>query len=285
MISAPCFTNLRNFDSAPFTSSCRSVFSSLFTKRSTKDLRMFSAGCALAFLAFSHVISSLDFFARSQRRTELSWTSIRSFRIRSSGDKRCFSSSSSFSFSFFFASSSSAFSSSVFFSSASISFSRSFISWSSWNFSGSPPLSGCSSNAIFLYILLMSASLASGGKPKNANAERFWRPFKFALAPSLHFCSLETSASKTSLLCRFMYSSISSVLRVMSSSKNSGSNMPKRCRNSASVKSRNFWFLFVSPWRSYAKTLASRSFNLASNGNTIRPSPKTAVPAASNGSA
>ncbi len=32
----------------------------------------------------------------------------------------------------------------------------SFISCSSWNFSGSPPLSGCNSNAIFLYTALMS---------------------------------------------------------------------------------------------------------------------------------
>mmetsp|Transcript_103480 Transcript_103480/g.316788 ORF Transcript_103480/g.316788 Transcript_103480/m.316788 type:complete len:222 (+) Transcript_103480:239-904(+) len=203
-ISAPCFTNFLNFESAPLTSSWRSSFNSLLTKRSTNILNMFNAGWAFEPLAFSPTISSLDFFALSHKRRLLSCTSMRNFRVLSSGANFFLSSSSSFSFSFFLASSSSAFSSSVFLSSASSSFKRSFISWSSWNFSGSPPLSGWSSSAIFLYILLISPSDASGGSPRKESAERFARPLRLAFAPSRHFWILLISASNTSVSCWLM---------------------------------------------------------------------------------
>mmetsp|Transcript_56352 Transcript_56352/g.143461 ORF Transcript_56352/g.143461 Transcript_56352/m.143461 type:complete len:245 (-) Transcript_56352:450-1184(-) len=61
IISAPCRTNLRNLASAPLASSCLNILISLFTKRSTNNLKMLRAGCAFD-LALSTVISSLDFF-------------------------------------------------------------------------------------------------------------------------------------------------------------------------------------------------------------------------------
>mmetsp|Transcript_127769 Transcript_127769/g.357735 ORF Transcript_127769/g.357735 Transcript_127769/m.357735 type:complete len:261 (+) Transcript_127769:250-1032(+) len=243
MISTPCLTNFRNLASAPLGSSWRRVLSSLFTKRSTKSLKMPRAGCALEALALSVLISSLDFLALSHKRTMLSCTSMRNFLVRSSGANLCLSSSSSsssFCFSAFLAISSSALSSSLFLSSASISFNLSLISCNSWNFSGSPPLSGCNSKAIFLYILLMSVSVASGGNPKNAKADRFWSPLRLAFATSLHFWILATSASSCSVLRELMYSSMSSVFRTMSASRKLGSSNPKRCLSSASVNNLSF---------------------------------------------
>mmetsp|Transcript_4109 Transcript_4109/g.10577 ORF Transcript_4109/g.10577 Transcript_4109/m.10577 type:complete len:217 (-) Transcript_4109:91-741(-) len=216
---------------------------------------------------------------------------MRSFFSLSLGGSLFFSaSSSSFSFSFaFFISSSSSFSSSVFLaslSSSSSSFRRSFISWSSWNFSGSPPLSGCSSSAILLYILLMSPSLASGGRPRKARALLFWRPLRFALALSRHFCILLTSSSVTSMSTSFMWSSTSSVFMAISLATTSGSRTPSRCRSSASVNSRMGCFALVSPCGRYAKTSVGLStFSLASSGSTRSPRPNTAVPAARSGSA
>mmetsp|Transcript_70741 Transcript_70741/g.156084 ORF Transcript_70741/g.156084 Transcript_70741/m.156084 type:complete len:212 (-) Transcript_70741:314-949(-) len=211
---------------------------------------MFRAGCALAFKAFSPLISSRDFFAFSHRRTVLSCTSMRSFFTRSLGGRRFFSSSSSFSFCFF-ASSSSGSSTVSFFSpspsSFSISVRRSFISCSSWNFSGSPPLSGCSSKAIFLYTALMSFMLESGGKPKNARAERFCRLRKLAFTESRHFWMRPTSSSVSSMLQASMCSSNSSVLITISFATLSASNEPIRCRSSDSVKRRRGCLGFVSP--------------------------------------
>mmetsp|Transcript_36818 Transcript_36818/g.99624 ORF Transcript_36818/g.99624 Transcript_36818/m.99624 type:complete len:268 (+) Transcript_36818:938-1741(+) len=250
MISAPCFTNLRNLASAPLVSSCRRVLISLVTKRSTNMRRMFMAGWGLQRIDFSPVISSRDFLARSQRRTQLSCVSMRSFLMRSLGGSFGPSSSSSFSLAFFLASSSSGSSSSSFFlssSSFSASLSRSFISCSSWNFSGSPPLSGCSSRAIFLYILLMSLSVASGGRPRKASAERFCRPLRLAFALSRHFWILLTSSSVTSISQSFMWSSSSFVVMVISFATCSASNTPRRCRISASVKRRMGCLGFVSP--------------------------------------
>mmetsp|Transcript_28316 Transcript_28316/g.81262 ORF Transcript_28316/g.81262 Transcript_28316/m.81262 type:complete len:307 (+) Transcript_28316:722-1642(+) len=289
MISAPCFTNFRNLASAPLVSSCRRVLISLFTKRSTNMRRMFMAGWELHLMLLSPVISSRDFFARSQSRTQLSCTSMRSFLMRSLGGSFGPSSSSSFSFSLaFLASSSSGSSSSFFFSpsSFSASFSRSFISCSSWNFSGSPPLSGCNSRAIFLYILLMSLSVASGGSPKKASAERFCSPLRCAFALSRHFCILLTSSSVASISQPSIWSSSSFVVMVISSATDSASNRPKRCLISDSVKRRMGCLGFVSPWRAYLKVeSSSRVFRRASSGRTMRPRPKTAVPAAMNGSA
>mmetsp|Transcript_50559 Transcript_50559/g.159173 ORF Transcript_50559/g.159173 Transcript_50559/m.159173 type:complete len:309 (+) Transcript_50559:1044-1970(+) len=291
MISAPCFTNFRNLASAPLTSSCRRVLISLFTKRSTKRRRMFIAGWGLQRMLFSPVISSRDFFARSQSLTQLSCTSMRSFLMRSLGGSFGPSSSSSFSFSLAFRASSSSGSSSSFFlppspSSFSASLSRSFISCSSWNFSGSPPLSGCSSSAIFLYILLMSLSVASGGRPRKASAERFCRPLRCAFALSRHFWMRLTSSSVTSISLSFMWSSSSSVVMVISLATASASRRPKRCFSSASVKRRMGCRGFVSPWQRYLKaSSALRTFRRESSGNTMRPRPKTAVPAAWNGSA
>mmetsp|Transcript_106405 Transcript_106405/g.300912 ORF Transcript_106405/g.300912 Transcript_106405/m.300912 type:complete len:252 (-) Transcript_106405:100-855(-) len=248
MISAPCLTNFRNLASAPFVSSCLRVLISLLTKRSTNILRMFSAGCALQRMALSPVISSCDFLARSQRRTHVSCTSMRSFLILSFGGSFGASSSSSFSFSLaFLASSSSSASSFLPSSSFSASASLSFISCSSWNFSGSPPLSGCSSRASFLYILWMSVSLASGGSPRKASAERFCRLLRCAPTLSRHFCSRETSSSVASMSQLLMWSSSSSVLMVISSFTLSASRSPRRCLSSDSVKSRSGCLGFVSP--------------------------------------
>mmetsp|Transcript_44464 Transcript_44464/g.118063 ORF Transcript_44464/g.118063 Transcript_44464/m.118063 type:complete len:201 (+) Transcript_44464:1041-1643(+) len=197
----------------------------------------------------SPMISSFAFLARSQTRTVLSCTSIRSFATRSFAG--CFffsSSSSSFSFSFALRASSSSGSSSSFLSSSlSMSFRRSFISWSSWNFSGSPPLSGCSSKAIFLYILLTSSPTASGWRPKNASADRFCSALNRPLALSLHFWILLTSSSVASTLDALRRSSSSSVLMVISSNKNAASRRPNRCLNSASVKRRMGCFVLASP--------------------------------------
>mmetsp|Transcript_57793 Transcript_57793/g.163055 ORF Transcript_57793/g.163055 Transcript_57793/m.163055 type:complete len:307 (-) Transcript_57793:261-1181(-) len=289
IISAPCLMNFRNLFSAPFASSCLKVLISLLTKRSTNVLSMFNAGWVLHRMCLSAGISSLDFFARSQTRTTLSWISMRSFLILSEGGSFWPFSSSSFSFSFALRASSSSGSSSSFLSfssSSSMSLSRSFISWSSWNFSGSPPLSGCSSSASFLYILLMSPSVASGGSPRKASAERFCRPLRLALTPSRHFCILLTSSSVTSMSHSFMYSSNSSVLVVISLAMYSASSRPRRCFSSLSVKSRMGCLGFVSPCNSYEKTRSlSSEFIRPSRGSTRRLMPKTAVPAANTGSA
>mmetsp|Transcript_89641 Transcript_89641/g.278991 ORF Transcript_89641/g.278991 Transcript_89641/m.278991 type:complete len:215 (+) Transcript_89641:1251-1895(+) len=214
---------------------------------------------------------------------------MRSFLMRSFGGSFGPSSSSSFSFSLaFFASSSSGSSSSFFLSpsSFSASASRSFISCSSWNFSGSPPLSGCSSRAIFLYILLMSLSVASGGRPRKARAERFCRPLRCAFALSRHFWNLLTSSSVASISQAFMWSSSSSVVMVISSATDSASMRPRRCFISASVKRRMGCLGFCSPWTWYLNMESSSSaLRRVSSGSTRRPRPKTAVPAASSGSA
>mmetsp|Transcript_46010 Transcript_46010/g.109308 ORF Transcript_46010/g.109308 Transcript_46010/m.109308 type:complete len:249 (+) Transcript_46010:657-1403(+) len=230
-ISAPCFRNFRSFASAPLVSSWRKVLISLVTKRSTKSRRMFKAGCALTFRAFSPTISSLDFLAFSHKRTVLSCTSMRNFLMRSLGGRRFFSSSSSFSFCFF-ASSSSGSSTSSFLSSPPSSFSisvrRSFISWSSWNFSGSPPLSGWSSKAIFLYMALMSFCPESGGRPKKASADRFCKLRRLAFTESRHFWMRPTSSSVSSIPQASMCSSNSSVLMAISLATQSASNVPSR---------------------------------------------------------
>mmetsp|Transcript_67839 Transcript_67839/g.150257 ORF Transcript_67839/g.150257 Transcript_67839/m.150257 type:complete len:286 (+) Transcript_67839:506-1363(+) len=221
MISDPCSRNLRRILSALFTSFSLSLLISAATKRSTY-LRSVRTAFSLPLEFDTHRISTPSFVARFHVATMLRWSFFlaasrlgRSFPCAppscapsadlsldpSSPGSPCSSEASSpepspsselcsrpaalaaASASLAAASSSGASSSSATASLGSGSMRRSFISWSNWKRSGSPPLSGCNSKAFFLKARRMAPWSRVCGMPNTAQAARFssvfMRPFAF----------------------------------------------------------------------------------------------------------